>query len=58
MISGLSCAIPMRGLMRLSLHIGILIIGSNKLSLINLVNPRTIAVIPSFYVKTKYSLYA
>jgi hypothetical protein len=36
MMSGLSCAIPMRGLLRLSLHIGILIIGSTKLSLRNL----------------------
>jgi hypothetical protein len=31
-MSDLSCAIPMRGLLRLSLHVGILIIGSTKLS--------------------------
>jgi hypothetical protein len=35
---GLSCAIPMRDLLRLSLYVGILIIGSTKLSLRNLVN--------------------
>jgi hypothetical protein len=35
---GLSCAIPMRGLLRLSLYIEILKIGSTKLSLRNLVN--------------------
>jgi hypothetical protein len=44
-MSGLSCAIPMRGLLRLSLHIGILIIGSTKLSLRNLVNPWMIALL-------------
>jgi hypothetical protein len=35
---GLNCAIPIRGLLRLSLYVGILIIGSTKLSLRNLVN--------------------
>jgi hypothetical protein len=35
----------MRGLLRLSLHIGILIIGSTKLSLRNLVNPWMIALL-------------
>jgi hypothetical protein len=44
-MSGLRCAIPMRGLLRLSLHIGILIIGSTKLSLRNLVNPWMIALL-------------
>jgi hypothetical protein len=37
-MSGLNCAIPIRGLLRLSLYVGILIIGSTKLSLRNLVN--------------------
>jgi hypothetical protein len=38
MMFDLNCAIPMRVLLRLSLLIRILIIGSTKLSLINLVN--------------------
>jgi hypothetical protein len=38
MISGLSCAILMRALLILSLHVTILIIGNTKLSLKNLVN--------------------
>jgi hypothetical protein len=37
-MSSLSCAIPMRGILRLSLHVGIIIIGSTKYSLRNLVN--------------------
>jgi hypothetical protein len=44
-MSGLSCAIPMRGLLRLSLHVEILIIGSTKPSLRNLVNPWRIALL-------------
>jgi hypothetical protein len=35
----------MRGLLRLSLHVGILIIGSTKLSLRNLVNPWMIVLL-------------
>jgi hypothetical protein len=38
LMSSLSCAIPMRGLLRLSLHVEIFIIGSTRLSLRNLVN--------------------
>jgi hypothetical protein len=38
MMFDLNCAIPMRVLLRLSLLVRILIIGSTKLSLINLVN--------------------
>jgi hypothetical protein len=38
MMSGLSYEIPMRDLLRLSLHVEILIICSTKLSLRNLVN--------------------
>jgi hypothetical protein len=44
-MSSLSCAIPMRGLLRLSLHVGILIIGSTKLFLRNLVNPWMIVLL-------------
>jgi hypothetical protein len=39
MMPDLSCTIPMRGLLRLSLHVEILTIGSTKHSLRNLVNP-------------------
>jgi hypothetical protein len=45
MISGLSCAIHMRGLLRLSQHVEILTIGSTKFSLKNLVNPWMIALL-------------
>jgi hypothetical protein len=44
-MSSLSCAILMRGLLRLSLHVEILKIGSTKLSLKNLVNPWIIALL-------------
>jgi hypothetical protein len=44
-MSSLSCAIHMRDLLRLSLHVGILIIGSTKLSLRNLVNHLMIALL-------------
>jgi hypothetical protein len=39
MMYGLNCAIPMRVPLRLSLHVRILIIGSTKLSLRNMLNP-------------------
>jgi hypothetical protein len=39
MMSGLSCTTPMRALLRLSLHVEILIIGSTRLFLRNLENP-------------------
>jgi hypothetical protein len=44
-MSGLSCAIPIRGLLRLSLRIEILITGSNKLFLRKLVNRLMIALL-------------
>jgi hypothetical protein len=44
-MSGLSCPIPMRVLLRLSLPIRILIIDSTKLSLRNLVNLWMIALL-------------
>jgi hypothetical protein len=39
MMSGLSCTTPMRALLRLSLHVEILIIGSTRLFLRNLKSP-------------------
>jgi hypothetical protein len=45
MISDLSCAIPMRALLRLSLQIEILITGSNRLSLRNLESHLMIALL-------------
>jgi hypothetical protein len=42
---GLSCATPMRALLRLSLHIEILITGSTRLSLRNLESPLLIALL-------------
>jgi hypothetical protein len=42
---GLNCAIPMRVLLRLSLLVRILIIGSTKLSFRNLVNLFMIALL-------------
>jgi hypothetical protein len=44
-MSGLSCATPMRALLRLSLHIEILIIGSTRLFLRNLESPLMIALL-------------
>jgi hypothetical protein len=44
-MSGLSYAIPMRDLLRLRLHVGILIIVSTKLFLRNLVNPWMIVLL-------------
>jgi hypothetical protein len=44
-MSGLSCATPMRPLLRFSLHIEILIIGSTRLSLRNLESPLMIALL-------------
>jgi hypothetical protein len=45
MMSDLSCAIPMRALLRLSLQIEILITGSNRLSLRNLESHLMIALL-------------
>jgi hypothetical protein len=45
MMSDLICTIPMRSLLRLSLHVEILIIDSTKLSLRNLVNLWMIALL-------------
>jgi hypothetical protein len=45
MMSGLSCATYMRALLRLSLHIEILITGSTRLYLRNLVNLLMIALL-------------
>jgi hypothetical protein len=45
MMSSLSCATPMRSLLRLSLHIEILITGSIRLSLKNLESPLMIALL-------------
>jgi hypothetical protein len=45
MMSGLSCATPMRALLRLSLHVEILITCSTRLSLKNLVNHLMIALL-------------
>jgi hypothetical protein len=45
LMSSLSCAIPIRGLLRLSLHIEILTIDSTKPSLRNLVNLWMIALL-------------
>jgi hypothetical protein len=45
MMFSLNCAIPMRVLLRLSLLVRILIIGSTKLSLRNLVNLLMIALL-------------
>jgi hypothetical protein len=45
MMSDLSCATPMRALLRLSLHIEILITGSTRLSLRNLESPLMIALL-------------
>jgi hypothetical protein len=44
-MSDLSCATPMRALLRLSLHIEILITGSTRLSLRNLESPLMIALL-------------
>jgi hypothetical protein len=44
-MSDLICTIPMRSLLRLSLHVEILIIDSTKLSLRNLVNLWMIALL-------------
>jgi hypothetical protein len=45
MMLGLSCATLMRALLRLSLHVEILIIGSTKFSLRNLESPLMIALL-------------
>jgi hypothetical protein len=45
MMSSLSCATPMRVLLRLSLHVEILITGSTRLSLKNLESPLMIALL-------------
>jgi hypothetical protein len=45
MMSGLSCATPMRALLRLSLHVEILITDSTRLSLRNLESPLMIALL-------------
>jgi hypothetical protein len=45
MMSDLSCATPMRALLRLSLHVKILITGSTRLSLRNLESPLMIALL-------------
>jgi hypothetical protein len=44
-MSGLSCATPMRALLRLSLHVEILITDSTRLSLRNLESPLMIALL-------------
>jgi hypothetical protein len=56
MMAALSCAIPMRGLPRLSLHIEILTIGSAKLFLRNLVNPWMIALLILSPLPVAYAL--
>jgi hypothetical protein len=45
MMFGLSCATLMRALLRLSLHVEILIIGSTRLSLRNLESPLMVALL-------------
>jgi hypothetical protein len=45
MMSGLSCATPMRALLRLSLHVEILITGSTRLSFRKLESPLMIALL-------------
>jgi hypothetical protein len=44
-MSGLSCATPIRALLRLSLYVEILITGSTRLSLRNLKSPLMIALL-------------
>jgi hypothetical protein len=45
MMFDLNCAISIRALLRLTLHVEILIIGSTRLSLRNLENPMMIALL-------------
>jgi hypothetical protein len=45
MMFDLSCATPMKALLRLSLHVEILITGSTRLSLRNLESPLMIALL-------------
>jgi lipopolysaccharide export LptBFGC system permease protein LptF len=54
MMSGLSCATLMRALLRLSLHVEMLIIGSIGLSLRNLESPLMIALLALSLLLTDY----
>jgi hypothetical protein len=54
MMSGLSCATLMRALLRLSLHVEMLIIGSIGLSLRNLESPLMIALVALSLLLTDY----
>jgi hypothetical protein len=56
MMYGLSCATPMRTLLRLSLHVEILITGSNRLFLRNLVNRLMIAFLALSPLSVAYAL--
>jgi hypothetical protein len=55
-MSSLSCVIPMRVILRLSLQRSLLIIGSTKLSLRNLVNHWMIALLVLSTLSVAYAL--